>query len=94
VGKLAIACTQPQQRLERQSPEEAAKAHRAQGYADGLQGFTATRNPWPEGTRAQASYHEGWVEGNAKMEEERAAPPSRRRRRRTGGPQHGCGMVR
>jgi hypothetical protein len=45
-----------------------ATTRRAQGRADALQGFNETKNPWPEGSRAYASYHQGWVEGNADLE--------------------------
>ena len=47
---------------------EASAEHRAQGRADALLGFSETRNPWPEGTRAHASYRDGWVQGEAERQ--------------------------
>jgi hypothetical protein len=64
---------------------EASAEHRDQGRADALLGFSETRNPWPEGTRAHASYHDGWVQGEAERQTAAAAPTTsgKRRRRRT-----------
>jgi uncharacterized protein (UPF0335 family) len=55
--------------------------HHAQGRTDALHGFTQTRNPWPEGSPAHASYRAGWVEGEAELLQAQLAKPNRRRRR-------------
>jgi uncharacterized protein (UPF0335 family) len=73
---------------ERQDPVPSAE-HRAQGRADALQGFNETKNPWPEGSRAYTSYHQGWTEGNAEFEAQRAKLPKRRSRRKPDEPQLG-----
>ena len=62
--------------------EETRHAHWAQGGADARQGFSLTRNPWPEGTRAYASYHAGWLEGEAERRANREAPTTSGKRRR------------
>jgi hypothetical protein len=67
---------------------EASAEHRAQGRADALLGFSETRNPWPEGTRAHASYRDGWIQGEAERQAAAAASTTsgkRRRRRRANG---------
>jgi transcriptional regulator with XRE-family HTH domain len=67
---------------------EASAEHRDQGRADALLGFSETRNPWPEGTRAHASYRDGWAQGEAERQTAAAAPTTsgkRRRRRRVNG---------
>jgi hypothetical protein len=57
-----------------------SEQHRAQGRADGLQGFNETRNPWPEGSKAYLSWLEGWREGNTAMEAALDKPKRRSRR--------------
>jgi uncharacterized protein (UPF0335 family) len=88
LGLVAAAPAPGRKKAPSQQPTLAA-TRRAQGRADALQGFNETRNPWPEGSRAYASYHQGWVEGNAELETQHDKSKRRSRRKPPEQPQPG-----
>jgi uncharacterized protein (UPF0335 family) len=76
-----LVAAAPGRKAPSSQPPSLATTRRAQGRADALQGFNETKNPWPEGSRAYASYREGWAEGNAELEAKADKLPKRRSRR-------------